>query len=171
MHSRNHDRARDAGVTSGGRAEIRPHPGADQPGSRTGHERVAKEQELIMPTAVVQVFGCRQERGSGTRSWQACKKREGTKSREVGPRLGSKRYGDLMSAPTLMVGGTQPGSDRDVWTGEVGSPQWASRRALGAHQRALGALIAVIGSREMTAGIEPARRNRKVARLTGGPKS
>jgi len=32
-------------------------------------------------------------------------------------------------------------------------------------------LIAVIGSREMTAGIEPARRNGKVARLTGGPKS
>ena len=33
------------------------------------------------------------------------------------------------------------------------------------------ALIAVIGSREITAGIEPARRNGKVARLTGGPKS
>src|SRR6516162_7995084 len=62
-----------------------------------------------------------------------------------------------MSAPTLMVGGTLPGSDRDVWTGGVGSPQWASRPALGAHQRALGALIAVIGSRDMTAGIEPAR--------------
>src|SRR6516225_9225607 len=73
-----------------------------------------------------------------------------------------------MSAPTLMVGGTLPGSDRDVWTGEVGSPQWASRPALGAHQRALGALVAVIGSREMTACIEPARRNRKVATLTVG---
>ena len=107
----------------------------------------------------------------GTLSCQASKKRQGTKSREVGPRLGSERYGDLMSAPTLMVGATLPGSDRDVWTGEVGSPQWASRPALGAHQRALGALIAVIGSREMTAGIEPARRNGKVARLTGGPKS
>ena len=34
--------------------------------------------------------------------------------------------------------------------------------ALGAHQQALGALIAVIGSREITAGIEPARRNGKV---------
>src|SRR5258705_12241349 len=39
-----------------------------------------------------------------------------------------------------MVGATLPGSDRDVWTGEVGSLQWASRQALGAHQRALGAL-------------------------------
>jgi len=29
----------------------------------------------------------------------------------------------LMSAPTLMVGATLPGSDRDVWTGEVGSLQ------------------------------------------------
>ena len=45
-----------------------------------------------------------------------------------------------MSAPTLMVGATLPGGDRDVWTGEVGSLQWASRRALRAHQRALGAL-------------------------------
>ena len=39
---------------------------------------------------------------------------------------------------------------------------------LGAHQRALGALLAVVGSREITAGIEPARRNRKVATLTVG---
>jgi hypothetical protein len=34
------------------------------------------------------------------------KKRQGTKSREVGHGLGSKRYGDLMSAPSSMVGGT-----------------------------------------------------------------
>ena len=73
-----------------------------------------------------------------------------------------------MSAPTLTVGATLPGSDRDVWTGEVGSLQWASRQALGAHPRARGALIAVIGSREITAGIEPARRNGKVATLTVG---
>jgi hypothetical protein len=52
VHSRDHDRARDADVTSGGRAEIRAHGGADQPGSRTGHDRVAKEQELIMPKDV-----------------------------------------------------------------------------------------------------------------------
>ena len=49
-----------------------------------------------------------------------------------------------------------------------GSLQWASRQALGAHQRALGALIVVIGSREITAGIEPARRNGKVATRTVG---
>src|SRR5467141_4756595 len=73
-----------------------------------------------------------------------------------------------MSAPTLMVGATLPGSDRDVWTGDVGSLQWASRQALGAHQRALGALIAVIGSREITAGVEPAHRNGKVVTLTVG---
>ena len=36
------------------------------------------------------------------------------------------------------------------------------------HQRALGALIAVMGSREINAGIEPARRNGKVATLTVG---
>ena len=40
--------------------------------------------------------------------------------------------------------------------------------ALGAHQQALGALIGVIRPREITAGIEPARRNGKVATLTVG---
>ena len=60
---------------------------------------------------IVQVFGRRQYEALGTLSCQASKKRQGTKSREVGPRLGSG-YGDLMSAPTLMVGATLPGSDR-----------------------------------------------------------
>src|SRR3984893_84597 len=49
-----------------------------------------------------------------------------------------------------------------------GSLQWASRQARAAHKRALGALIAVIGSREITAGVEPAHRNVKVATLTVG---
>jgi hypothetical protein len=57
----------------------------------------------------------------GTLSCQASKKRQGTKSREVGHRLGSERYGDLMSVPSLMVGATLAGSDRDVWTGEGGA--------------------------------------------------
>ena len=39
---------------------------------------------------------------------------------------------------------------------------------LGAHQRARGALIAVTGSREISAGIETAGRNGKVATLTVG---
>ena len=43
-----------------------------------------------------------------------------------------------------------------------GEPAMGISAALGAHQQALGALIAVIGSREITAGIEPARRNGKV---------
>ena len=73
-----------------------------------------------------------------------------------------------MSATTLMVGATLPGSDRDVWTGEVGRLQWPSRQALGAHQRALGALITVIGLSEITAGVEPAHRNGEVAMLTVG---
>jgi hypothetical protein len=72
-----------------------------------------------------------------------------------------------MLAPTLMVGAALPGSDRDVWTGEVGSLQWASRQALGAHQRALGALIAVIGSREITARIEPGTSRARRSEITG----
>src|SRR6516162_666205 len=57
----------------------------------------------------------------GTLSCQASKKRQGTKSREVGPRLGSERYGDLKSAPTLMVGGTLPGRD-----GMCGQARWGA---------------------------------------------
>jgi hypothetical protein len=41
-----------------------------------------------------------------TLSGPASKKRQGTKSREVGHRLGSERYGDLMAAPSSMVGVT-----------------------------------------------------------------
>jgi hypothetical protein len=39
-------------------------------------------------------------------SGPASKKRQGTKSREVGLWLGSERYGDLMPAPTSMVDAT-----------------------------------------------------------------
>ena len=42
----------------------------------------------------------------GTLSWPASKKRQGTKSREVGHRLSSERYGDLMPAPLSMVSAT-----------------------------------------------------------------
>ena len=49
-----------------------------------------------------------------TLSCQASKKRQGTKSREVGPRLGSERYGDLMSAPTSMAGATLARGDLAV---------------------------------------------------------
>ena len=73
-----------------------------------------------------------------------------------------------MSAPTLMVGQHCQEATGMCGTGEVRRLQWASRQALGAHQRALGALIAVIGSREITAGVEPAHRNGKVATLTVG---
>jgi hypothetical protein len=36
--------------------------------------------------------------------WPASKKRQGTKSREVSRRLCRERYGDLIFAPTVMVG-------------------------------------------------------------------
>src|SRR4029077_4907854 len=48
---------------------------------------------------------------------------------------------------------------------EVGRAQKAFRRALGAHQRAIDALMDVIGSSEIAAGVEPAH---KAATLTEG---
>ena len=39
----------------------------------------------------------------GTLSWPASKNRQGTKPPEVGHRLSSERYGDLMPAPSSMI--------------------------------------------------------------------
>ena len=52
--------------------------------------------------------------------------------------------------------------------GEAGRVQWASRRALGAHQRAIGTLMDLIGSREIAIGMEPTHRTEKAATLTVG---
>src|SRR5215470_1785778 len=51
-----------------------------------------------------------------TLSGPASKKRQGTKSREVGHRLGSERYGDLVPAPTSMVDATLAGCELHVCT-------------------------------------------------------
>jgi hypothetical protein len=50
----------------------------------------------------------------GTLSWPASKKRQGTKSREVGHRRGNRRYGDLMPAQSSGVDATLSGCDLRV---------------------------------------------------------
>jgi hypothetical protein len=52
----------------------------------------------------VQVFGRRNNETLGALSEPASKKRQGTKSRGVGRRLGGERYGDLMLAPSSLAG-------------------------------------------------------------------
>jgi hypothetical protein len=52
----------------------------------------------------------------GGLSWPASKKRQGTKSREVGHRRGSGRYGDLMAAPSSRVDVTSTGCGRRICT-------------------------------------------------------
>jgi hypothetical protein len=49
-------------------------------------------------------------------SGPASKKRQGTKSREVGHRPGSERYGDLMPAPSSMIDVTLAGFELGVCT-------------------------------------------------------
>jgi hypothetical protein len=51
-----------------------------------------------------------------TLNWPASKKRQDTKSREVGHRLSSERYGDLMPAPNSMIAVRLAGFDLRVWT-------------------------------------------------------
>ena len=84
-----------------------------------------------------------------TLTWPASKKRQGTKSREVGHRLSSGRYGDLMLAPNSMMGGMLTGFDLRV----VSDVQEGFRRVFGARQRAIHALMDAIGSRGIAAGV------------------
>jgi hypothetical protein len=51
----------------------------------------------------VQVFGRRHDEPFHALWRPASKKRQGTKSREVGQRRGNGRYGDLMASLSLMV--------------------------------------------------------------------
>jgi hypothetical protein len=52
----------------------------------------------------------------GTLSWAASKKRQGTKSREVGHWLSSEGYEDLMPAPMSMMDGTPGRCQRHIRT-------------------------------------------------------
>src|ERR1700730_15443680 len=115
-------------------------------------------------SAAVQVFGRRQHETLGTPSWPASKKRQGTKSREVGHRRSNRRYGDLMPAQSSGVDATLSGCDLRV--GMLARSRACNGNLgvqLGADQRALGILIAVIRSRGIAAGVGPAHRNGEVA--------
>src|SRR6266404_2444216 len=70
----------------------------------------------------VQVFGRRHNDPFHALWRPASKKRQGTKSREVGHRRGSGRYGDLMAAPNSVVDVTPTGCGRgDLHAGEIRS--------------------------------------------------
>jgi hypothetical protein len=62
----------------------------------------------------VQVFGRRYDVAIEALMRPATEKRQGTKSREVGQRRCSGRYGDLMSAPASNVGTTVARRDLGV---------------------------------------------------------
>jgi hypothetical protein len=59
----------------------------------------------------VQVFGRRHDELFHALWRLASKKRQGTKSREIGHRRCNGRYGDLMAAPLSMVGATRARGD------------------------------------------------------------
>ncbi len=103
----------------------------------------------------------------GRLSWPASKKRQGTKSRELGTGWQRVLWGFNVGAD-LDDGRHVSTTPRCLHAHEVGRVQYAFRRALGAHQRAIGGLVDVIGSREIAAGVEPAHRNGKAATSTGG---
>jgi hypothetical protein len=67
-------------------------------------------------SGVVLVFGRRQRGPVRTLNWPASKKRQGTKSREVGHRWCNGRYGDLMAAPISMLDVTPTGRGRGICT-------------------------------------------------------
>src|SRR5271166_5811932 len=65
---------------------------------------------------IVQVFGRRHDGRRLALRRPASKKRQGTKSRDVGERLGSEGYGDLMLAPRSLAGATLGRGDLHAWT-------------------------------------------------------
>jgi hypothetical protein len=65
---------------------------------------------------LVQVFGRRHDEPFHALWRPASKKRQGTKSREVGHRRGGGRYGDLMAAPSSMVDVTPTECGRRICT-------------------------------------------------------
>jgi hypothetical protein len=67
-------------------------------------------------SVVVQVFGRRHNDPFHALWRPASKKRQGTKSREVGHRRGNGRYGDLMAAPNSVVDVTPTGCGRRICT-------------------------------------------------------
>ena len=69
-----------------------------------------------MMSPVVQVFGRRHDEPFHALWRPASKKRQGTKSREVGHRRCSGRYGDLMAAPSWRVDVTPTGRGRRICT-------------------------------------------------------
>jgi hypothetical protein len=99
-----------------------------------GLQKPAAETSHILgqgrKSPVVLVFGRRQRGPVRTLNWPASKKRQGTKSREVGHRLSSGRYEDLMAAPLSMVSATRARGDVQCQhTGEPKIVQWTSRQA------------------------------------------
>src|SRR5271165_1974405 len=84
----------------------------------------------------VQVFGRRHHERRLALRRPASKKRQGTKSREVGSRLGSERYGDLMLAASSLVGARLGRRDLRAWMqsglergkGVSTGARWSDRR-------------------------------------------
>ena len=71
---------------------------------------------MRLTSAFVQVFGRRHDEPFHALWRPASKKRQGTKSREVGHRWGSGLYGDLMAAPSSAVDVTPTGRGRRICT-------------------------------------------------------
>src|SRR4030088_3788958 len=73
-------------------------------------------QPYSTTTAAVLVFGRRHDEPCHALWRPAAKKRQGTKSREVGHRWCNGRYGDLMAAPSSRVDVTPTGCGRRICT-------------------------------------------------------
>jgi hypothetical protein len=87
-----------------------------------------------VPSAFVQVFGRRHDERHRTLGRPASKKRQGTKSREVGRRLSSERYENGVPALLSMISATAARADGHAY---MPSNQRECRRHLGGHAECL----------------------------------
>src|ERR1700694_2134146 len=85
----------------------------------------SSDWEACRMSVRVQVFGRRHDDPSHVLWRPASKKRQGTKSREVGHRRCNGRYGDLMAAPSWRVSATRARGDvQRLHTGEPKIVEW-----------------------------------------------
>src|SRR5260221_9825804 len=80
-----------------------------RPETADGESSYASAICEVRKSAYVQVFGRRHDEPFHALWRPASKKRQGTKSREVGHWRGNRRYGDLIAAPSLRGGVTPTG--------------------------------------------------------------
>jgi hypothetical protein len=140
------------------------------PYPRPPRPRLKRRAPHLTTSAIVQVFRRRNGETFPAFRWPASKKRQGTKSREVGHRLASGCYGDLNFPPVPMVCAMatqreRNGCARVVW--ESGSGLLVGARSATTNGQRIAGRSRGDGDRRQRAASSVKRENRNADRRSG----